>query len=152
MAPKSYHNDWNYVAYKLINLPCILLMFIDRKFIHFYSCVMFTIKSIKISLRNWWRMTPITTKAQHNDAGGANTHACSTPTTSEDKGCRFSLHLLRTLSRHGQPHSQLARVELSFPSSSLICALFWTTHVLADPHLCLYPPGLLSGPSLSSPT
>ena len=36
------------VAYKPITLPCISLMFIEIKFIHCYSCVMFAMKSMSI--------------------------------------------------------------------------------------------------------
>ena len=37
-----------YVAYKAISLPCILLMFIEIKFIHCHSFVMFAIKPMSI--------------------------------------------------------------------------------------------------------
>ena len=37
-----------YVAYKQITLPCILFMLIEMKFIHCYSCVMFTMKSMSM--------------------------------------------------------------------------------------------------------
>ena len=36
--------DRYYVTYKTITLSCILFMFIEMKFIHFHSCVMFTMK------------------------------------------------------------------------------------------------------------
>ena len=38
-------SDGYYVAYKPITLSCILFMFIEMKFIHFYYCVMFAMKS-----------------------------------------------------------------------------------------------------------
>ena len=37
-----------YVAYKPITLSCILFMFIEMKFIHFYSCMMFLMKSMSM--------------------------------------------------------------------------------------------------------
>ena len=40
--------DGYYVAYKAITLPCISLMFIEMKFIHYHSCEMFAIKSMSI--------------------------------------------------------------------------------------------------------
>ena len=40
--------DGYYVAYKPITLLCILFMFIEMKFIHCHSCVMFAMKSISI--------------------------------------------------------------------------------------------------------
>ena len=40
--------DGYYVAYKPITLPCILFMFIEMKFIHFHSYVIFSMKSINI--------------------------------------------------------------------------------------------------------
>ena len=40
--------DGYYVAYKPITLPCILFMFIEMKFVHCYSCVMFAIKSMSM--------------------------------------------------------------------------------------------------------
>ena len=42
--------DGYYVAYKLITLSCILFIFIEIKFIHCHSCVMFAMKSM--SMRN----------------------------------------------------------------------------------------------------
>ena len=36
--------DGYYVAYKPITLSCILFMFIEVKFIHWHSCVMFAMK------------------------------------------------------------------------------------------------------------
>ena len=36
------------MAYKSIKLSCILLMFIEMKFIHFHSCVMFAMKSMSM--------------------------------------------------------------------------------------------------------
>ena len=41
-------NDRYYVAYKPITLSCILFMFIEMKFIHFHSCVMFAMKSMSM--------------------------------------------------------------------------------------------------------
>ena len=43
MVPDGY-----YVAYKPITLPCILFMFIEMKFIHCLSCVMFAMKSMSM--------------------------------------------------------------------------------------------------------
>ena len=40
--------DGYYVAYKPITLPCILFMFIEMKFIHCHSCVMFAMKSMSM--------------------------------------------------------------------------------------------------------
>ena len=40
--------DGYYVAYKPITLSCILFMFIEMKFIHFHSCVMFAMKSMSM--------------------------------------------------------------------------------------------------------
>ena len=40
--------DGYYVAYKLITLSCILFMFIEMKFIHCHSCVMFAMKSMSM--------------------------------------------------------------------------------------------------------
>ena len=40
--------DGYYVAYKPITLPCILFMFIEMKFIHCHSCVMFAMKSVSM--------------------------------------------------------------------------------------------------------
>ena len=40
--------DRYYVAYKLITFSCILFMFIEMKFIHCYSCVMFVMKSMSM--------------------------------------------------------------------------------------------------------
>ena len=39
-------SDGYYVAYKPITLSCILFMFIEMKFIHCHSCVMFAMKSM----------------------------------------------------------------------------------------------------------
>ena len=39
-------SDGDCVAYKPITLSCILLMFIEMKFIHCLSCVTFAMKSI----------------------------------------------------------------------------------------------------------
>ena len=41
--------DGYYVDYKPITLSCILFMFIEMKFIHCHSCVMFTMKSMSMS-------------------------------------------------------------------------------------------------------
>ena len=40
--------DGYYVAYKPITLSCILFMFIEMKFIHSHSCVMFAMKSMSM--------------------------------------------------------------------------------------------------------
>ena len=40
--------DGYYVAYKPITLSCILFMFIEMKFIHCHSCVMFAMKSMNM--------------------------------------------------------------------------------------------------------
>ena len=40
--------DGYYVAYKPITLSCILFMFIEIKFIHCHSCVMFAMKSMSM--------------------------------------------------------------------------------------------------------
>ena len=40
--------DGYYVAYKPITIPCISFMFIEIKFIHYHSYVMFAMKSINI--------------------------------------------------------------------------------------------------------
>ena len=37
--------DGHYVTYKPIAISCISFMFIEIKFIHCHSCVMFTMKS-----------------------------------------------------------------------------------------------------------
>ena len=41
-------DDGYYVAYKPITLSCILFMFIEMKFIHCHSCVMFAMKSMSM--------------------------------------------------------------------------------------------------------
>ena len=41
-------NDGYYVAYKPITLSCIFFMFIEMKFIHCHSCVIFAMKSMSI--------------------------------------------------------------------------------------------------------
>ena len=41
-------SDGYYVAYKPITLSCILFMFIEIKFIHCHSCVMFAMKSMSM--------------------------------------------------------------------------------------------------------
>ena len=40
--------DGYYMAYKPITLSCILLMFIELKFNHCHSCVMFAMKSMSM--------------------------------------------------------------------------------------------------------
>ena len=40
--------DGYYVAYKPITLSSILFMFVEMKFIHFHSCVMFAMKSMSM--------------------------------------------------------------------------------------------------------
>ena len=40
--------DGYYVAYKPITFSCIFFMFIEMKFIHCHSCVMFAMKSISM--------------------------------------------------------------------------------------------------------
>ena len=40
--------DGYYVAYRLITLPCISFIFIEMKFIHYLSCVIFVMKFISI--------------------------------------------------------------------------------------------------------
>ena len=40
--------DGYYVAYKPITLPYILFMFIEMKFIHCHSCVMFAMRSMSM--------------------------------------------------------------------------------------------------------
>ena len=49
-ASVSQHliSDGYYVAYKPITLSCILFMFIEMKFIHCHSCVMFAMKSMSM--------------------------------------------------------------------------------------------------------
>ena len=41
-------NDGYYVAFKPITFSCILFMFIEMKFIHCHSCVMFAMKSMSM--------------------------------------------------------------------------------------------------------
>ena len=48
VAYKPITLDGYYVAYKPITLSCILLMFIEMKFIHCHSCVMFAMKSMSM--------------------------------------------------------------------------------------------------------
>ena len=46
---KSYTKyDGYYVAYKPITLLSILFMFVEMKFIHCHSCVMFAMKSMNM--------------------------------------------------------------------------------------------------------
>ena len=40
--------DGYYMAYKPITLLCILFVFIEMKFIHCHSCVMFAMKSMSM--------------------------------------------------------------------------------------------------------
>ena len=40
--------DGYYMAYEPITLSCMLFLFIEIKFIHFHSCVMFLMKSMSI--------------------------------------------------------------------------------------------------------
>ena len=48
IANKSIKSDGYYVAYKPITLSCILFMFIEMKFIHCHSSVMFAMKSMSM--------------------------------------------------------------------------------------------------------
>ena len=41
-------SDGYYVGYKPITLSCILFMFIEMKFFHCHSCVMFAMKSMSM--------------------------------------------------------------------------------------------------------
>ena len=41
-------SDGYYVAYKPITLSCTLFMFIEMKFIHCHSCVIFAMKSMSM--------------------------------------------------------------------------------------------------------
>ena len=41
-------SDRYYVAYKPITLSCTVFMFIEMKFIHCHSCVMFAMMSMRI--------------------------------------------------------------------------------------------------------
>ena len=43
-------SDRYFVAYKPIILPCISFMFIEMKFIHNHSCLMFAMKSMSICM------------------------------------------------------------------------------------------------------
>ena len=45
---KEEVSDGYYVTYNLIKVLCILFIFIKRKFIHCYSCVMFAMKFMRI--------------------------------------------------------------------------------------------------------
>ena len=45
---ESMIDEGYYVAYKPIILPCISFMFIEMKFIHYHSYVMFVMKSMTI--------------------------------------------------------------------------------------------------------
>ena len=44
----THHLDGYYVAYKPITLSSILFMFVEMKFIHCHSCVMFAMKSMSM--------------------------------------------------------------------------------------------------------
>ena len=46
--PSMVVNDGYYVAYKPITLSSILFMFVEMKFIHCHSCVMFAMKSMSM--------------------------------------------------------------------------------------------------------
>ena len=48
MVLANEHDEGYYVAYKPITLPCISFMFIEMKFIHCDSCVMFVMKFMSI--------------------------------------------------------------------------------------------------------
>ena len=48
MGHEVLESDRYYAAYKPIKLPSISFMFIEIKFIHYKSCVMFVIKSMSI--------------------------------------------------------------------------------------------------------
>ena len=48
MAEGEEEVDGYYVAYKPITLPCISFTFIEMKFLHCHSCVMFAMKSMSI--------------------------------------------------------------------------------------------------------
>ena len=67
-------------------------------------------EGVTLTDTNWWRTTPVSTKAWYHGGGGADTHTCPAPTTSEDEGCGVLLHRLRT-SSHPTPFT---RVDLSF--------------------------------------
>ena len=45
-------SDGYYVAYKPITLSCIFSMFIEMKFIHCHSCLMFAMKSMKVYMNH----------------------------------------------------------------------------------------------------
>ena len=47
-VPLWEYIDGYYVAYKPITLSCILFMFIEMKFIHCHSSLMFVIKSMSM--------------------------------------------------------------------------------------------------------
>ena len=46
--PCDHEGDGYHVAYKPITLSGILFMFIEMKFIHCHSCVMFAMKSMSM--------------------------------------------------------------------------------------------------------
>ena len=48
MSASGVPTNKYYVAYKPITLLCILLMFIEMKFIHCHYCVMFVMKSMSM--------------------------------------------------------------------------------------------------------
>ena len=45
---KFHHADGYYVAYQPITLSCILFIFFEMKFIHYHSCVMFAMNSMRM--------------------------------------------------------------------------------------------------------
>ena len=48
VCPEDEGYDGYYVAYKPITLSSILFMFVEMKFIHCHSCVMFAMKSMSM--------------------------------------------------------------------------------------------------------
>ena len=48
LTPIYFHSDGYYVAYKIIKLLCISFMFIEMKFIYYYSCVKLIMKFMSI--------------------------------------------------------------------------------------------------------
>ena len=94
-----------------------------------------------LGLQDWWRTTPVATKAWDHGAGGADTHARPAPTTGEDEGCWVLLHCLRTSSRPIRAHVRGSTV-------FTCCELYRLARVLAGPHLSLSP--LFCGPFIIS--
>ena len=86
----------------------------------------------------WWRTTPIATKAWHYGAGGADTRARPAPSTGEDEGCQFSLHQVRTSSRHDTSHRARARVELSILSFLLLWTFLACTCLSGPLHIFFF--------------